>query len=308
MNNKSDFFGIDKLLKEIDSKDLILHLTGTDNSDNFRTVTPELTSSIKEEITNLIIKQLNYFNSLELKEYNIVGKNDDTIEKVELKDYSDYFDKIKKSFDVPVEVNKAIDTNNYDFFTFCYGNNEKTVYFLRKINRMRALKQGLICKLVNNKFSILDPKGILGIDNNIDLLIYDNQIYIFHHIAFERIFKLRNEFKEKAEKVLNNKIFKEKISNFDNLKKDALNNRNYIKRLAKLEGKNVTLFLDKIEKTEKVIEKFSLDIEVENEKLIYRDNTQAGNFINLMQDSYYQTLIGEKQGIDDKRWLIWGGF
>ena len=50
-----------------------------------------------------------------------------------------------------------------------------------------------------------------------------------------------------------------------------------------------------------MIEKFALDIEVENGVLIYRDETQVGNFINLMQDSYYQTLIGEENGIDENR-------
>lgn len=59
--------------------------------------------------------------------------------------------------------------------------------------------------------------------------------------------------------------------------------------------------LDKINVTKDVIEQFDLDIEVNNGKLIYRDETQIGNFVNLMQDSYYRTLIGNQNGIDEKR-------
>ena len=75
-----------------------------------------------------------------------------------------------------------------------------------------------------------------------------------------------------------------------------------MKRLAKLyKDGGVTTFLKKIDKTRDVIKQFNLDIEVSNGKLIYRDETQIGNFVNLMQDSYYKTLIGDQKGIDEKR-------
>lgn len=61
------------------------------------------------------------------------------------------------------------------------------------------------------------------------------------------------------------------------------------------------MFLDKIDRTRNVIGQFNLDIEVNNGQLIYRDETQIGNFVNLMQDSYYKTLIGDQNGIDEKR-------
>ncbi|WP_422119878.1 Kiwa anti-phage protein KwaB-like domain-containing protein [Limosilactobacillus fermentum] len=72
--------------------------------------------------------------------------------------------------------------------------------------------------------------------------------------------------------------------------------------MAKLyENDGITMFLDKIDRTKNVIEQFNLDIEVSNGQLIYRDETQTGNFVNLMQDSYYKTLIGDQNGIDEKR-------
>ena len=69
----------------------------------------------------------------------------------------------------------------------------------------------------------------------------------------------------------------------------------------RLDNGKVTAFLDQIDRTKSVIDQFDLDIEVENGKLVYRDETQVGNFINLMQDSYYRTLIGKQNGIDENR-------
>ena len=72
--------------------------------------------------------------------------------------------------------------------------------------------------------------------------------------------------------------------------------------MAKLyKNDGITAFLEKIDRTKSVIDQFNLDIEVNKGQLIYRDETQIGNFVNLMQDSYYKTLIGNQNGIDEKR-------
>lgn len=124
------------------------------------------------------------------------------------------------------------------------------------------------------------------------------------HIAFERIFRLSNEFKELAEKVLKNDTFNKKIINFSKLKEAALNNRSYIKRLSKLDSTNTaTLFLQDLQKTKVVVDELNLDIDIdlESNQMQYRDETQLGNFINLMQDAYYKTLIGNTPGLDERR-------
>ena len=142
----------------------------------------------------------------------------------------------------------------------------------------------------------------MGIDNAIDFIVIDDKNFIFHDISLERVLKLNDQFKDKAKDVLSNDEFAEKIKNFDELKKRALENGNYVKRLAKLyKNDGITAFLEKIDRTKSVIDQFNLDIEVNKGQLIYRDETQIGNFVNLMQDSYYKTLIGNQNGIDEKR-------
>lgn len=196
-----------------------------------------------------------------------------------------------------------IDPNSFDFFTYeIKDKNNKSIYVFRKINRMKALKKGILGEVANGSFSKIKSSKLLGIDNAVDFIVIDDKIFIFHHISLERVLKLSDKFKDKAKEVLSNDEFPQKIKNFDKLKEKALENGNYVKRLAKLyKDGGVTTFLKKIDKTRDVIKQFNLDIEVSNGKLIYRDETQIGNFVNLMQDSYYKTLIGDQKGIDEKR-------
>lgn len=281
---------------------VVLHLTGYTQSGKCRTITPAINSNIKNEIIDIICNQLNCYKGLELKSYNIIGAEDDIVEETNVTDFSESWNKITQSFALPTD-SSTVKVKCYAFFTYeLETNDNKKMYVLRRINKVKAIKSGILGKLLDGKFSKIETSNLLGIDNAIDLLIYENKIWVFKHIALERIFKLKDEFKEKAKEVLENKKFTGRIKNFNKLKKRALKNGNYVKRLAKLhDNSQVTLFLDEIDKTKIVIEKFNLDIEVENENLIYRDETQVGNFINLMKDSYYQTLIGEADGIDEKR-------
>lgn len=146
---------------------------------------------------------------------------------------------------------------------------------------------------------------MLATDEYIDFIMDDEDIYIFQHISFERIFNLRSKFVEKAKSVLSNKKLSDKIENFEKLKEDALENQSYVKRLAKLSnGKNdAALFLEDLDDTKKVINDFNLDIKFNDtgDKLVFRGESQVASFIGLMQDAYYQTLIGKQNGMDKRR-------
>ena len=40
---------------------------------------------------------------------------------------------------------------------------------------------------------------------------------------------------------------------------------------------------------------------MKNEKLVYSEKSQLGDFVNFMQDAYYLTLIGDAPGVDERR-------
>lgn len=291
-----------KLLGSFNRNSLMLHLTGRRYNGSLLSVTPTINKNIQKEIINLIEDQINYYNNQNLKQYDIVGSIDDTVEYADSNDFINELGEIFNSLKKPTAINN-IDPNSFDFFTYEFKSaNNKSIYVFRKINRMKALKKGILGRIVNGSFAKIKSSKLLGIDNAIDFIVIDDKIFIFHHISLERVLKLKGQFKDKAKDVLSNDEFAKKIRNFDELKKKTLENGNYVKRLAKLyENDGITMFLDKIDRTKNVIEQFNLDIEVSNGQLIYRDETQIGNFVNLMQDSYYKTLIGDQNGIDEKR-------
>ena len=86
-----------------------------------------------------------------------------------------------------------------------------------------------------------------------------------------------------------------------------MENANYIKRLAKISNEansnTATLFLEDLKRTKRVIDKFNLDIEVDvtEGKMKFNNKSQTSNYINLMKDAYYETLIGNVKGIDERR-------
>lgn len=295
-------FDSKKMLNNFDKKSLMLHLTGRKSNGKLFSITPTIKVNIQKEIIDIIENQINYYNGQNLENYNIVGANDDTVEIANISDFSSELNEIINSLKQPTALN-SINPSSFDFFTYELNDiSNKPIYVFRKINKMKALKRGILGEIVQGSFNKIQSSKLLGIDDAIDFIVVGNKIFIFHHISLERVLKLKDKFKDKAEKVLSNTEFAKKIKNFDKLKERALENGNYVKRLAKLyKNTGVTTFLDKINVTKDVIEQFDLDIEVNNGKLIYRDETQIGNFVNLMQDSYYRTLIGNQNGIDEKR-------
>lgn len=291
-----------KLLSNFSRNSLMLHLTGRKYNGDLFSVTPTINKNVQKEIISLIEKQVSYYDNQNLKQYDIVGAIDDTVEYANSNDFIDKLNEIFSSLKQPMALNN-IDPNSFDFFTYEFkSTNGKPIYVFRKINRMKALKRGILGEIANGSFTKIKSSKLLGIDNAIDFIVIDDKIFIFHHISLERVLKLNDQFKDKAKDVLSNDEFAEKIKNFDELKKRALENGNYVKRLAKLyKNDGITAFLEKIDRTKSVIDQFNLDIEVSKGQLIYRDETQIGNFVNLMQDSYYKTLIGNQNGIDEKR-------
>ncbi|EGQ0374461.1 DUF4868 domain-containing protein, partial [Staphylococcus pseudintermedius] len=147
----------------------------------------------------------------------------------------------------------------------------------------------------------------LKMDYEIDLLIYDGSIYIDNHVALERIFYINEEFKDRANVILDRIEKTEKVKNFITVKDKLLNNGRFVRRIAKLSSDNdrATLFIESIENTKLAIKQFSLPI-IYNEKtgqfeVDYNDFSQLNVLVNLMQDAYYKTIIGENRGEDPHR-------
>lgn len=266
-------------------------------------VTPSIGKKLGDKIVRIVSDEINNKVSFNCEDYNVVGANDGTIEFAKSTNFKPQIDIIVNAIGQPTQPPSSDD---FGFFIYEFHNlvTDESLYAFRRTKKLKSLKRGFVGSVISGKFEDLDDDGILGVDDYVDFLIFNAEIYIFQHISFERILKLKDQFLSFAKNVLSNKKLAQKIDGFDNLKNAALNNSNYVKRLSKLDGTNrSTLFLDDLKKTEQVSNQFNLGITVKpnDDKIFYTDESQLGNFINLMQDAYYLTLIGQEKGIDETR-------
>ena len=217
-------FDSGKLLSNFGQNGLMLHLTGRKYNGDLFSATPSVSKNVQQEIINIIENQISYYDKQNLKQYNIVGAVDDTVEYADTKDFINELNDILTSLKKPT-VSNNIDPNSFDFFTYeIKDKNNKSIYVFRKINRMKALKKGILGEVANGSFSKIKSSKLLGIDNAVDFIVIDDKIFIFHHISLERVLKLSDKFKDKAKEVLSNDEFPQKIKNFDKLKEKALEN------------------------------------------------------------------------------------
>ena len=200
-------------------------------------------------------------------------------------------------------VSDDITAEDVNFVIYEFRTMKGISYFMRRYTKLQIFKKGFLGRLMDDKFEKLDASKLLGIDATVDIIVDGRDILIIQHTAFERIFDLDREFVEAAKEVLSNPKLDEKIEGFKQLKEDLLDNGSYVKRVSKLKNrKNAMVFLEAPENTKKAIDEFRLNIPIStSNKYVYTEKSQLGDFINLTQDAYYKTIIGEEKGTDERR-------
>ena len=95
-----------------------------------------------------------------------------------------------------------------------------------------------------------------------------------------------------------------KIKNFDQFEDDCLNDKRFIKILSKLSKDNTNFesAFSNFQNIREVIDLFELEIDIIEGKdpmLRYEGKYQLMDFLRIIQDSYYKSLIRERAGIDN---------
>lgn len=291
---------VKKIVTDADSDNIKLYLIRQKSEVSVENI--KIFENLANSLKEITVNQIEYFCELSFAKYNIIGSNTDVWEQAKKTDYKVQIENVLDKLDTSGGYKTLKDGN---FFIYRFGKEPDYVYAFRRIKNFKTFKKGFIGSMVDGCFKELEQNDILGTDDNIDIIIYKDDIAIFNHISFERIFKLTNEFVDAAKEVLDTSSLSEKnIRNFENFKQNILKNTNYVRRVAKLKDtKNTQLFLEDLTKTKEVIEQFNLGLEVDTDKcqIIYDNAAQTNELINLMQDAYYITIIGDHKGIDERR-------
>lgn len=300
------------IVEKNDPDDVNLYMVHNINSKKGRgysVVNPTIGDNFKEQLQSIVKDELARYKDNPQAPYNPVGTLDNVVETNKVASVKAIKD-LKLALDNPLQKFKfKNDSFNCFIYEFPYedskNSDRKSLLVFRRTKKFKSFKKGFIGYLNAGTFKELKKSDMLATDEYIDFIMDEEDIYIFQHISFERIFNIRSKFVAKAKSVLDNAQLSEKIENFDKLKEEALENQSYVKRLAKLSKgeNNAALFLEDLEATKKVIDDFNLDIEFNKsgDKLVFRGESQVASFIGLMQDAYYQTLIGKHKGMDKRR-------
>lgn len=268
---------------------------------------PEVEEDILDELIANTIRYLEPFINAEQTEFNPTGCVDGTIEICSL-EYVGSFNDVIESFDGGNIEDIENEVENFSFYCIDIEiENENTnIKMFRRVTKFKRLySSGILAAFQGNRLNKIQDK-MLGIDGNVDLIVFDNQIAIFSHVSLERIFRLQEQFSVKANESIECLRNSNKIINFDAFEEDCLNDLRIQKILTRMlkDGNELNICFDNFDNIVETINVFELDIDIQRtptEGVIYEDKKQVMDILRLARDSYYRSLIREKIGIDGIR-------
>ncbi len=285
-----------------DNLDKALHFTRKTKTE-YISYSPEVDKPVFRELMSHVINYLQPYVDMEQVEYNPTGCIEGTIEICNL-DYVGDYTEVFNSLD-PGNVEDIEDeVENFSFYCIALGNENVNVKLFRRVTKFKRLySKGILAAFRGNRLNKIDDK-LLGIDGDIDLIIFENQIAILNHISLERIFRLHDQFSVKANEAINCMRNSRKIINFDTFEEDCLNDLRIQKILTRMlkDGDELNSCFDNFDNVVETIELFELDIDFQRtptEAIIYEDKKQLMDILRLARDSYYRSLIKERPGIDN---------
>ena len=266
---------------------------------------PEVNQKILNELSTFTINYLSNYLDFDCIDFNPTGYRDGTIEECNV-DYVGNFEEVIESFDDGNIEDLENQVENFNFYCIAVqDDDENKIYLFRRVTKFKRLySKGILAAFQGNQLNKINSK-ILGIDGEIDLIVYNDEILTLNHIALERIFRLEDQFSTKAQEVIDCIRKSNRIVNFDEFEEDCLSDLRLRKTLTKMlnEGNELSRCFDNFDNIIETINIFELEIEVQKsptESIIYEDKKQVRDILLLIRDSYYRSLIGEKHGIDNK--------
>lgn len=287
--------------------DIRLYFTRKKNRGNYDSYSPSISEDLQKELKNLMIKALENVREVDQREFSPIGTIEGYVETFMTQNV-DSFDDIYRSMNEDYVIRKEITNKEISKLTFyCLKiglGNEGDVLFFRRVTKFNNLqkKGGILGSFSAGDFEKLHG-SLLGIDPSLDLVIFGEEILILNHISFERIFSIGEQYQEKANQTLELVERAKRINNFEQFKEDCLNDGRITRALTKIlnEENRIHQVFENFANVIQVIDIFELNIELEegNTKILYEDKTQLMDITRLIRDSFYRSIINNREGVDE---------
>lgn len=300
--------------KYINSRYLTLNLYFTEKKPKkYLSFSPNAALELKKNILDYILSDLDKIKEYPSQAYNPIGTIDNTIEMTKTTDIEGFTELID-SFKNSTAMVDDIKPEKINFYTLNFkikdndNEIEHNIYFFRRINKLKRLNsEGILAKIKGKELNKIDSK-IIGIDGDVDIITFDNYVFIINHIALERIFRIIDQFVEKTNEALSTLEAKGKIQNFEDFKEACLNDIRIEKYLTKLLATPDILehTLDDLDLVKKAINYMGWNIPISEQgkkwQIVYdAENTSKidlMNIIYLIKDSCYESVLLKRHDVD----------
>lgn len=285
--------------------DLRLYFTNKRYNNTYISYSPGVAETLQSDLISIVTEALTEVDEAEQRPFNPIGSIEGCIENCSVNEVAN-FQEIVNSLNEEVVIRRPITPEEISKLNFyCLKivfDNQEELFIFRRVTKFNRLTRGLIGQFVEGDFEKLNP-NLLGIDRNLDVVVYQDEVLILNHISLERIFSIHDQYQEKASQTLEIVERANRITNFDQFKEDCLSDARVTRALTKIlnEEDRINRCFENFENVIHVVDIFGLEIEFEEENsvLVYEDKSQLLDITRLIRDSFYRTIINNREGIDE---------
>lgn len=261
---------------------------------------PQVSTQVQHDILNMVLPCAKHqLENTALVDYNPVGVADGEMEFLaqdSVTQLNDFLTSINDD-NLYKEMNN-LSVSHISFYCIKITFNDKELYLFRQFSKMKKLRSGYIAHFVNDELVAMEG-DFLGVDENTDMIYFDNQVYVLNHISLERIFNYRDVYLQKTNEAMGELLRQGVFQNLEQFNEDCCRDVRIMKRFTNImtQGR-LPLFFENYEKVPEIVNELGLDIEFdEDSKIIYREKSQLFHIINLMSDAYFRSLLANRMGI-----------
>ena len=287
--------------------DIRLYFVRKKPNGEYNSYSPHISEDLHDSLFTIAFNSIHIMDGVEQRVFNPIGSITGTIETYSANNVQN-FEQVIESLNEQIVSRETLhseDILKLNFYCLKITNsNEESMYLFRRVTKFSKLTKGngFMGRFIEGRFEKLEG-NLLGMDDSIDIIAFRQEMFILNHVSLERIFSIQEQYAQNAEQALLRIEQSGKIENFESFRDDCLNDNRITRTLTKVLDTQDALdnVFANFQNVTEVIDLFQLPIELTDggTRILYQEKSQLLDVIRLIKDSYYRTLINQREGVDD---------
>ncbi|GGN59253.1 Kiwa anti-phage protein KwaB-like domain-containing protein [Oceanobacillus indicireducens] len=271
---------------------------------NYEVFEPAVHRTVRRELKGLYneVFQMRLFE-LPQEQYNPnVGQDGYlAVANLEVAYVNDTIEEIEEEDNIHGDLGE-LDLESINFYCIRFTHNGESMYVFRRFTKMKKIRRGILGVIEDNTLRKVDNELFIGLDRDVDILVFRGEMLIVNRFALQTIFNLSDYFIGRATEALDRIQDGNVIANFGEFRDDCLNDRQASKRITKIINTpgRIEGFLEMAHLLPGVIAEADLDIELNEEgQIVYMSNREVrSQILFCIADAYYLSLMLGRIGED----------